>query len=138
VQTIGYKYVFIGTRSISYLRYEANPTKVIAALSGLLAILSIPFMVESYAPVVRMKCDIASGDPEKVGNARRHLGPDIQLGQWKFVWINLLRPVMLLTHSLICFVLSLYMAFVYGIYYLMFATFSGTHNPTLDRGLFLT
>lgn len=85
-----------------------------------------------------MKYDIASGDPEKARNARYHLGPEVQLGQWKFLWINLSRPVMLLTHSLICFVLSLYVAFIYGIYYLMFATFSGTCYPMLARSLFLT
>ena len=95
-------------------------------------------MQESYAPVVRMRYDIASGDPEKAKNARRHLGPEVQLGQWKFLWTNLSRPAMLLTHSLICFVLSLYMAFIYGIYYLMFATFSGTSYLILRRVLFLT
>jgi len=85
-------------------------------------------MRETYAPVVRMRCEKASGDPEKAKNARRHLGPEVlQLGQWKFLWTNLSRPVILLTHSLICFVLSLYMALIYGIYYLMFATFSGTY-----------
>jgi len=85
-------------------------------------------MRETYAPVVRMRYEKASGDPEKAKNARRHLGPEVQLGQWKFLWINLSRPVILLTHSLICFVLSLYMALIYGIYYLMFATFSGTYT----------
>lgn len=88
--------------------------------------LSIPFMDETYAPVIRMKYEMASGDPERARNARRHLGPDVQLSRWKFVWINLSRPVILLTCSFICFILSLYMALIYGIYYLMFATFSGT------------
>jgi len=94
-------------------------------------------MDETYAPVVRMRYDEASGDPEKALNARRHLGPDVQLGQWKFLWINLSRPITLLTRSFICFILSLYMALIYGIYYLMFATFSGTCYHTLDRALFL-
>lgn len=105
---------------------RANPAPVIAAISGLLAVLSIPFMHETYAPVLRMKYDLASGDPEKAMNARRHLGAEVQLGQWKFLWNNLSRPVLLLTRSFICFVLSLYMALIYGIYYLMFATFTGT------------
>ena len=69
---------------------------------------------------------MASGDPEKARNARRHLGSDVQLGHWRFLWSNLSRPVIFLTRSLICFSLSLYMALIYGIYYLMFATFSGT------------
>ncbi|KAF9648485.1 multidrug resistance protein 4 [Thelephora ganbajun] len=120
VQTIGYKYVFI----------------IIAAISGVLAVLSIPFMDETYAPVVRMKYDIASGDPEKARNARRHLGPDVELGRWKFLWVNLSRPVILLTHSFICFILNLYMALVCGIYFLMFATFSElfTHTYGFDIG----
>lgn len=117
---------------------EANPTRVIAAISGVLAVLSIPFMHETYAPVLRMKSDLASGEVDKVRNARRHLGPDVQLGQWKFLWINLSRPIILLTRSFICFVLSLYMALIYGIYYLMFATFSGTCGPTFFCVLFLT
>jgi hypothetical protein len=137
VQTIGYKYVFISTRSVTRLRCRANPIQVIAGLSGFIALLSIPCLHESYAPVVRMQYDMASGDPEKVRNARRHLGPDIQLGRWKFLWINLSRPVILLTHSFICFVLSLYMALIYGIYYLMFATFSGTCCPSFVRAQFL-
>ena len=83
-------------------------------------------MHETYAPVIRMRRDLASGDPERIKNARRYLGPEVQrLGRWKFLWTNLSRPVVLLTRSLICFVLSLYMALLYGIYYLMFATFSG-------------
>ena len=82
-------------------------------------------MDETYAPVLRMKHDLASGDPEKARNAHRHLGQEVQLGRWAYLWINLSRPVVLLTRSFICFVLSLYMALIYGIYYLMFATFSG-------------
>ena len=85
-----------------------------------------------------MRYEIASGDPERARNARRHLGPDVQLGKWRFVWINLSRPVILLTCSFICFILSLYMALIYGIYYLMFATFSGTCYLTLGCALFLT
>jgi len=119
VQSIGYKYVFI----------------IIAAMSGLLAVLSIPFMHETYAPVLRMKYDLASGDPEKAVNARRHLGAEVQLGQWKFLWNNLSRPVVLLTRSFICFVLSLYMALIYGIYYLMFATFTELFTKTYGFGV---
>lgn len=82
-------------------------------------------MDETYAPVLRMKQDLVSDDPVKVRDARRHLGPEVQLGRWAYLWTNLSRPVVLLTRSFICFVLSLYMALIYGIYYLMFATFSG-------------
>jgi len=40
------------------------------------------------------------------------------------LWDNLARPITLLFQSTICFILSLYMAFMYGIFYLMFATFA--------------
>ena len=138
MQSIGYKYVFISTWPTFYSHYDAHPTQVIAAISGFLAVLSIPFMDETYAPVLHMKHDLASGEPKKIRNARRHLGTDVQLGQWKFLWTNLSRPIILLTRSFICFVLSLYMALIYGIYYLMFATFSGTREPMLFCAPFLT
>lgn len=128
--------MFIGAWPTYSSRYEAHPTQVIAAISGLLAVLSIPFMHETYAPVLRMKYDLASGHPEKARNARRHLGSQLQLGRWEFLWVNLSRPVILLTRSFICFVLSLYMALIYGIYYLMFATFSGQCEPTFFCSLF--
>lgn len=112
--------------------------QVIAALSGVIGLISLPFMDETYAPVLRMRYDIATGDPEKARTARRHLGPDLQLGRWKFIWVNLSRPIVLLTCSFICFVLSLYMALIYGIYYLMFATFTGICYFTTGHILFLT
>ncbi|KAI0347386.1 multidrug resistance protein 4 [Trametopsis cervina] len=105
-ETIGYKYVFI----------------VISALCGLSAILGIPLLRETYAPVIRLRIAKHSEDPEKAAKAHPHLVQN-HGGKWHLIWINLERPVILLTKSLVCFVLSLYMAFMYGIYYLMFTTF---------------
>ncbi|KAF7325718.1 hypothetical protein MKEN_00422100 [Mycena kentingensis (nom. inval.)] len=51
-------------------------------------------------------------------------------GKLSFLWSNFSRPVYLLTHSFICFTLSLYMAFLYGIYYLFFVTFNGFFTST--------
>lgn len=124
--------------STSYSGYNAHPTKVLAALSGLLAVLSVPIMDETYAPVLRMRRDLASDDERKRMNARRHLGSAAQLSRWEHLWMNLSRPIILLTRSFICFILSLYMALIYGIYYLMFATFSGTREPMLFCAPFLT
>ncbi|KAL9710228.1 hypothetical protein Ac2012v2_006524 [Leucoagaricus gongylophorus] len=42
----------------------------------------------------------------------------------KKIWLNLSRAAALLTRSFVCFILSLYNAFMYGVYYLMFTTFT--------------
>lgn len=86
-QTIGIEYVFY----------------VIVALCGIASILAIPLFRETYAPVIRGRLR-ASGDLEKeVTNA----DSQDKLG---YLWLNLKRPVILLTRSFICFILSLYMA----------------------------
>ncbi|KAG1753910.1 multidrug resistance protein 4 [Suillus paluster] len=94
---------------------------VIVAISGIAAILAIPLLRESYAPVIRLRRDAMASDPEKA--ATGHPALPHQMGKWAYLWLNLKRPVILFTRSLICFMLSLYMALMYGIYYLMFATF---------------
>ncbi|KAJ6588928.1 major facilitator superfamily domain-containing protein, partial [Mycena capillaripes] len=81
---------------------------------------------ETYAPVIRHRIAARSGDSEKVD------GLDADLLQARgdklyFLWINLIRPVTILFRSLICFILSLYMSFMYGIYYLLFATFASSY-----------
>lgn len=42
----------------------------------------------------------------------------------KKIWLNLSRAAALPTRSFVCFILSLYNAFMYGVYYLMFTTFT--------------
>ncbi|KAF9023698.1 multidrug resistance protein 4 [Hymenopellis radicata] len=103
-EEIGPKYVFI----------------VIAGVSGLAACIGIPILEETYAPVLREREAKRSGDVEK---AQHFHHPAAGMTKWEYLWVNLSRPVILLTRSFICFVLSLYMAFMYGIYYLMFTTF---------------
>jgi predicted MFS family arabinose efflux permease len=104
-QSIGVKYVFI----------------VISALCGIAALVGIPLLRETYAPVIRLRLARQS-DPEKAAKLQSMLG-DGQGNKWQYLWLNLKRPAMMLTCSFICFILSLYMALMYGIYYLMFATF---------------
>ncbi|KAG0709504.1 multidrug resistance protein 4 [Suillus ampliporus] len=94
---------------------------VVVAISGVAAILGIPLLRETYAPVIRLRRDNMASDPEKLATGRPALPH--QMGKWAYLWLNLKRPVILFTRSLICFMLSLYMALMYGIYYLMFATF---------------
>ncbi|KAE9404187.1 multidrug resistance protein 4 [Gymnopus androsaceus JB14] len=106
-QNIGPKYVFI----------------IIAGICGLSLAIGIPFLRETYAPVIRLRRAIADGDVEKAKHLR---GPLSEISKRQYLWLNLSRPAILLTHSFICFILSLYMAYIYGNYYVMFTTF-----PTL-------
>ncbi|KAG1850195.1 major facilitator superfamily domain-containing protein [Suillus subalutaceus] len=98
---------------------------VAAAICGVAAVIGIPFLRESYAPVIRLRRQKTTRDLEKAAG----IHPDLtapHMNKWVYLWINLKRPVILFTRSFICFILSLYVALIYGIYYLMFATF-----PTL-------
>lgn len=94
---------------------------VVIAICGIAAVLGIPFMRESYAPVIRLRREKMTTDLEKVPGHPALVAH--RMGKWAYLWINLKRPITLLTRSFICFVLSLYMALIYGIYYLMFSTF---------------
>ncbi|KAK7060903.1 hypothetical protein VNI00_000636 [Paramarasmius palmivorus] len=102
-QSLGIKYVFI----------------IIGALCTVASLIGIPLLQETYAPVVRARFS-KHGDIEKSQVAESNSETD----PWTYMWINLTRPVILLFRSYVCFLLSLYMAFMYGIYYLMFTTFA--------------
>ncbi|KAG2367001.1 multidrug resistance protein 4 [Suillus spraguei] len=102
---------------------------IVAAISGVAAVLGIPFLRESYAPVIRFRRQRMPRDLEKAAGRRPVLTAP-HMNKWVYLWINLKRPVIILTRSFICFILSLYMALLYcelksilGIYYLMFTTF---------------
>lgn len=85
-QAIGVQYVFY----------------VIVALCGATSILAIPFLRETYAPVIRRRLHGAELERENTITPRQD-----RLGH---LWINLKRPIILLTRSFICFILSLYLA----------------------------
>ncbi|KAJ8597731.1 multidrug resistance protein 4 [Rhizopogon salebrosus TDB-379] len=95
---------------------------VIVGLCGAAAIFGIPLLRETYAPVIKLRRDKVALDSEKGTAELPSLTPH-HMGGWAYLWVNLQRPVILVTRSFICFILSLYMALMYGIYYLMFATF---------------
>ncbi|KAG1892470.1 multidrug resistance protein 4 [Suillus subluteus] len=95
---------------------------VIAAISGFAAILGIPLMRETYAPVIRLRLDAMAPDPEKTSIGHPVLAAH-HMEKWAYLWVSLKRPAILLTRSFICFILSLYMALMYGIYFLLFTTF---------------
>jgi len=82
---------------------------VIVSLCGVAAALGIPLLRETYAPVIRLRLNSVAPDPEKVAAEHRSLTPH-HVDRWAYLWINLKRPVILLTRSFICFILSLYMA----------------------------
>jgi MFS family permease len=92
-ETIGFKYVFI----------------VITALCGVAALIGIPLLRETYAPVIRLRIARKSSDPEKAAKAHPHL-LQAHGSSWHLITVNLVRPFMLLTRSFVCFILSLYMA----------------------------
>jgi len=91
----------------------------------LASLLAIPILAETYAPVIRKKRDRLSDSEKAVIFATDEAQTKAQ-----YLWLNLSRPLILLTRSFICFVLSLYMALMYGIYYLMFTTFPALFSDT--------
>lgn len=79
---------------------------VLGGLCGLASFIGIPFLPETYVPVIRMNLAKKSSDPEKAALA---LTPKKEsLGH--LLWFNLSRPFILITHSFICFILGLYPA----------------------------
>ncbi|PFH49928.1 hypothetical protein AMATHDRAFT_146557 [Amanita thiersii Skay4041] len=112
-QTIGIKWVFI----------------VIAVICGFAAVFGIALLRETYAPVIRKrKLQKETNDPEKAILLEKML--ENQRSKLYILGVNLIRPMVILFRSLVCFILSLYMAFMYGIYYLMFATFASFFHDT--------
>ncbi|KAF5390887.1 hypothetical protein D9757_004505 [Collybiopsis confluens] len=93
---------------------------ILAVLCGVSLVVGIPLLRETYAPVIRFRLARSEGDEEKMKIVR---GPVSDVSKMRYMWLNLTRPAILLTRSFICFILSLYMAFMYGNYYLMFTTF---------------
>jgi len=79
---------------------------VIVAISGVAAVLGISFLRETYAPVIMLRRDKLATDPEI--SAAEH--PVRTPRGWTYLWNNLKRPVILITRSFVCFILSLYMA----------------------------
>ncbi|KAG2124939.1 major facilitator superfamily domain-containing protein [Suillus cothurnatus] len=109
---------------------------IVIAICGIAAVLGIPFMKESYAPVIRRRRENVGADLKE---SSEHLSLTAgRMGKWAYLWINLKRPVMLLTRSFICFILSLYMALIYGIYYLMFATFPNLFSDVYHFSIGIT
>ena len=75
-------------------------------VGGVASLVGIPFLKETYAPIIQLRRAARSGDPEAISLdvIRSHEN------KYHMLWINLTRPLVLLTRSLVCFMLSLYMA----------------------------
>uniref|UniRef100_A0A8H7XYP4 Major facilitator superfamily (MFS) profile domain-containing protein n=1 Tax=Psilocybe cubensis TaxID=181762 RepID=A0A8H7XYP4_PSICU len=116
-QTIGIKWVFI----------------VIAITCGALSLISIPLLRETYAPVIRARKARRDGDVEKAARVHPML-VQAKGNLLSLLWMNLTRPIELLFRSFICFILSLFMSLLYGIYYLMLSTFPDLFNHTYGFG----
>ncbi|KAK7062206.1 hypothetical protein R3P38DRAFT_3303206 [Favolaschia claudopus] len=93
-ETVGIKWVFI----------------IVAILGGVSGAIGIPILRETYAPIIRMRRDKKSADPEKAALSHPLLVKE-HSSKLHYLWINLSRPIVLLTCSPVCFLLSLYMAF---------------------------
>ncbi len=92
-QSIGFRYIFV----------------VIAGLCLIAAVLGIPFLRETYHPVIRLRRAKKSSDPETAARLHPHLVQDHSGGMHR-LWVDMTRPFILLTRSIICFLLSAYMA----------------------------
>ncbi|TRM67933.1 major facilitator superfamily domain-containing protein [Schizophyllum amplum] len=101
---------------------------IVSAACGVAALVGLPLLRETYAPVLRRRL-FEKADPEKASAVSTSSGAVIE-NKWGYLWTNMTRPATLLFTSLICFALSLYMAFLYGIYYLMFAVFASFFRDT--------
>ncbi|KAF9482341.1 multidrug resistance protein 4 [Pholiota conissans] len=116
-QAVGIKWVFI----------------VIAITCGVASLVGLPLLRETYGPVIRLQRQRMSADPEAAARAHPAL---IQAhgNKWHVLYVNLTRPIVMLCRSFICFILSAFMAFMYGIYYLMFSTFADFFSKTYGFG----
>ncbi|KAG2065935.1 multidrug resistance protein 4, partial [Suillus decipiens] len=96
-----------------------NVFYVIVGICGVVTVLGFLLMRESYAPVIRLRREQRYTDLERAVTVH----PTFAMNKWAYLWMSIKRPIMIMTHSFICFMLSLYMALIFGIYYMMFTTF---------------
>lgn len=91
VQSVGFRWVFI----------------LLSIIGGVFAVIGIVLLDETYAPIIKERLAKAyATDPEKKGSIM--VPPKVSLTA--FFMANITRPFTLLTRSLICFMLSLYLA----------------------------
>ncbi|KIJ30489.1 hypothetical protein M422DRAFT_187149 [Sphaerobolus stellatus SS14] len=116
VQTVGFKWVFI----------------LLSILAGVASVIAIPILEETYAPIVKERFAVtsAAADPDNEKGSP-FIAPSKRPAFRDTILTDIQRPFTLLTRSLICFMLSFYMALIYGYLYLLFTTF-----PTLFPSIY--
>ncbi|KAH9994106.1 multidrug resistance protein 4 [Russula compacta] len=112
-ETVGWKYIFV----------------LVAGVSAIASVIGMLMYRESYAPVIRRRIAQEMTETGIEVEKQSHL-PPVHEDRLDYLFINLKRPFVLLTRSITCFVLSVYMAFIYGIYYLMITTIPGTSETS--------
>ncbi|KIJ55217.1 hypothetical protein M422DRAFT_57770 [Sphaerobolus stellatus SS14] len=134
-ETIGFRYIFI----------------ILAALAGASAAIGLPFLRETYAPVIqntRMSQESKSMTgassqahsqrpivrPTPLTMAMTVTGPPSGPSKKEILLMNLTRPIMILTRSFVGLMMSLYMALLYGFLYLLFTTFPDLFSQTYGWG----
>ncbi|KAF7316211.1 hypothetical protein MIND_00139500 [Mycena indigotica] len=104
----------IGPIAGGFIAQKVGVQYVYFALAGVTTFASfigLPFLRETYAPLIKLRIAASAVDQEKALDTVEKPRPANITGKLYFLWINFSRPVYLLTHSFICFILSLYMAF---------------------------
>ncbi|CAK5274651.1 unnamed protein product [Mycena citricolor] len=110
---------------------------VLAGVTALAGLIGVPFLKETYGPLVKLRVTPHPTDPEKTPQLAD--GVHSLPKKINFLWTNFSRPLHLLTHSFICFTLSLYMAFMYGLVYAPLADEGALISPSFlcDRIYYL-
>jgi hypothetical protein len=87
---------------------DRHKAKMLPAVCGVSAMIGIPFLRETYSPIIRLRRARRSNDPEAIAKVPSLINSN--QSKMQFLWVNLSRPVIMLTRSFICFILSLYMS----------------------------
>lgn len=91
---------------------------------GVVTIVCFIFLRETYAPIV-LSQKVARLRKETGNQALRSaLAPDASITPSALFMHSILRPVQMLCHSPIVFLMAMYAAIIYGLMYLLFTTFT--------------
>lgn len=98
-QTVGFKYSFV----------------VSSSLCGFAFVIALLFMKETYGPVVHRQVLARESLSKLEEKPPRDLElPESQVDPTRFIIESMVRPIRLLTGSLVCFIFSLYAAMYVG------------------------
>ncbi|KAH8823177.1 major facilitator superfamily domain-containing protein [Flagelloscypha sp. PMI_526] len=97
---------------------------IMAIITAAASAFGIPLLRETYAPVLQKRIAKEDGTLDQFLLDHPELATG---GNWsakaQLFWKNLQRPTVLFFQSLVLFMLASYMAFIFGLNYLMFSTF---------------